>query len=104
MSNFAKIVEGVVTEIVVVPDDHISDAEAYLNGLGLQGKWVPAFANKEAVIGDTYVDSTQSFKPAKPHASWKWNATEWSWLPPKEMPSDGKPYRWNEELVDWVEI
>lgn len=104
MNNFARIVDGVVTDIVVVPVEQIENGETYLNGLGLEGKWVSASANKEAAIGDTYVASTQTFKPAKPHASWKWNASEWSWAPPKDMPVDEKAYRWNEELTDWVEI
>jgi hypothetical protein len=104
MNHFAKIVDGLVTDIVVIPADQVDNAEYYLNSLGLEGKWVSAIANKEAAIGDTYVASTQSFKPPKPHTSWKWNASEWAWLPPKEMPADDKGYRWDEQLTDWVEI
>jgi hypothetical protein len=104
MSNFAKIEDNRVTQIVVVPESHIAEAETYLNSLGLEGTWVPAFGKKDAAIGDVYVPSTGNFKPAQPFASWKWNASEWAWLPPKEMPANDKGYRWDEQLTDWVEV
>ena len=109
MAHFAKIENGVVVNVVVVDNEHEANGEAYLNGLGLEGTWVQTsynanFGKKFAAIGDTYVASTGNFKPAQPYASWKWNATDWTWNAPKARPEDGIEYRWDESVTDWVAI
>lgn len=107
MAHFAKIVDGLVAEIVVVDNAHEANGDAYLNGLGLEGKWVQTsynanFGKKFAAIGDTYVSSTGNFKPAQPFASWKWNATDWAWNAPVAYPTDGEVYVWDETVTNWV--
>lgn len=59
MAHFAKIEEGIVTQVVVVDNEHEQDGEAYLNSLGLEGTWVQTSYNgnirsKYAGIGDSY--------------------------------------------------
>lgn len=59
MAHFAKIEDGIVTQVVVVDNEHEQDGEAYLNSLGLEGKWIQTSYNgnirgKFAGIGDTY--------------------------------------------------
>lgn len=59
MAHFAKIEDGIVTQVVVVDNEHEADGEAYLNSLGLDGAWVQTSYNgnirsKYAAIGDTY--------------------------------------------------
>lgn len=59
MAHFAKIEDGLVTQVVVVDNEHEADGEAYLNSLGLEGTWVQTSYNgnirgKYAAIGDTY--------------------------------------------------
>lgn len=59
MAHFAKIEEGIVTQVVVVDNEHETNGEAYLNSLGLDGTWVQTSYNgnirgKYAGIGDTY--------------------------------------------------
>jgi hypothetical protein len=59
MAHFAKIETGIVTQVVVVDNEHEADGEAYLNSLGLEGTWVQTSYNgnirgKYAGIGDTY--------------------------------------------------
>lgn len=66
MAHFAKIEEGVVTQVVVVDNQHESDGEAYLNSLGLEGTWIQTSYNanirgKYAGIGDTYDSSADVF-------------------------------------------
>lgn len=109
MAHFAKIEDGVVTNVVVVDNEHEANGEAYLNSLGLEGTWVQTsynanFGKKFAAIGDIYVASTGNFKPAQPFASWKWSATDWCWNAPKAKPVEDKLWVWNEELLDWVEL
>jgi hypothetical protein len=109
MAHFAKIVDNAVSEVLAVPNAFELNGQEYLNGLGLEGTWVQTsynatFGKKFAAIGDLYIPSTGNFKPVQPYASWKWSATDWLWNAPKSYPTDGKAYKWNEELTDWVEV
>ena len=40
-------------------------------------------------------------RPAKPYASWLWEADEKSWEAPIAYPKDGKRYEWDEKNVKW---
>lgn len=59
MAHFANIENGVVTQVVVVDNEHETYGEQYLNDLGLTGQWVQTsynnnFRGKYAAIGDSY--------------------------------------------------
>ncbi len=45
---------------------------------------------------------TDGYRPPKPYPSWVWSGD--SWNAPVAMPSDGKPYAWNEETQTWDAI
>lgn len=72
IAHFAKIEEGIVTQVVVVDNEHEVDGEAYLNSLGLEGTWVQTSYNgnirgKFAGIGDTYDSVADVFvSPIRP--------------------------------------
>lgn len=55
-----------------------------------------------AYIGGTYLNG--KFKPAKPYESWVFNETIWNWDAPEPRPTDGKPYVWDEDTLNWVEF
>ncbi len=42
----------------------------------------------------------------QPFPSWVWDDLSQDWVAPNEksVPTDGKPYKWNEETQDWVEV
>ncbi len=66
MAHFAKIENGIVTNVVVVDNEHEDNGEAYLNSLGLDGQWVQTsynnnFRGKFAGIGDTYDPELDEF-------------------------------------------
>lgn len=64
MAHAAKIENGVVTQVIVVPDDLGGDEndaaiQAYINGIGLHGTWMRTSYNanirgKYAGVGDKY--------------------------------------------------
>ena len=88
MAHFAKIENGVVTNVVVVDNAHEANGEAYLNSLGLEGTWVQTsynanFGKKFAGIGDTY-DGT-NFKPAEPESNLGFDEETWSWILPEPV-------------------
>lgn len=109
MAHFAKIEDGVVTQVLVVDNSEELRGQEYLNSIGLEGTWVQTsynanFGKKFAAIGDTYIESSGNFKSRQPFASWKWSANDWLWNAPKSYPTEGKAYTWNEEITDWVEV
>jgi hypothetical protein len=87
MAHFAKIENGIVTNIVVVDNEHEEYGEEYLNSLGLEGKWIQTSYNanfrvKYAAIGDEYDEENDWFKPAQPNPSFTWDEETWSWVDP----------------------
>lgn len=39
-----------------------------------------------------------------PFLSWTFNEPDCTMQPPVEYPEDGREYRWNEEIINWIEI
>lgn len=71
MAHFAKIENGLVTNVVVVDNEHEQDGEAYLNSLGLNGTWIQTSYNgnirgKFAGIGDAYDSAADIFVSPEP--------------------------------------
>ena len=57
-----------------------------------------------AGIGYTYDQARDAFIAPKPYASWILNEETCRWESPVAMPTDGKLYRWDEEVMNWVEV
>jgi hypothetical protein len=86
MAHFAKVEDGVVTNVVVVDNAHEATGEAYLNDLGLEGTWAQtsysaSFGRKFAAMGDTF-DGT-NFKPAEPEGNLGFDEERWTWIIPE---------------------
>ena len=116
MSHYAKVENGIVTQVIV--------ADAYfvttLNGQYIQTSYntrggvhysaetgkpdggMPVRGNY-AGIGYVYDAANDVFYPPQPFPSWTISAPTWTWTAPTPMPTDGKPYTWNEETKAWVE-
>lgn len=114
MSHFAKVENGIVTQVIVVEQDVID------TGLfGDPSQWVQTSYNTRggvhitggtplrknyAGIGFTYDATRDAFIPPKPFPSWVLNETTCLWDAPVAIPTDGKIYDWNEEIVNWAEV
>ena len=120
MSHFAKVLNGVVTEVIVAEQDFIN------SGLvGPASEWVQTSYNTRggvhygedgqpdggtalrgnyAGIGYTYDSTHDVFYAPQPYPSWTLNNTTWMWEPPVPYPTDDKMYQWNEEVRNWVEV
>lgn len=66
MAHFAKIENGIVTQVVVVDNEYETNGQEYLNSLGLDGIWIQTsynnnFRGKYAGIGDTYDPELDEF-------------------------------------------
>lgn len=114
MAHFAKIVDGIVTNVIVVDNSDILDdgknesetvGKAFCANL-LGGDWVQTsfngtFRKNYAAIGDTYDVSRDAFIAIQPYNSWALNETTCQWDAPVDFPDDGNNYRWNEETTSW---
>ena len=113
MSHFAKVIDGIVTEILVIEQDVI-DTGAF----GDPSLWVQTSYNTHggqhpegrplrknyAGVGFTYDAERDAFIPPQPFASSTLNEDTCLWDAPTAKPDDGKLYRWDEATLAWVEI
>ena len=114
MAHFAKVVDGVVTQVIVAepeffqtfvdtsPGEWIQTSYNTRGGVHVNGG-TPLRKNY-AGIGYTYDRVRDAFIPPKPYASWTLNEDTCLWDPPVAYPTDGKPYIWNEQTQQWEEI
>jgi hypothetical protein len=119
MAHFAKIEDGVVTQVVVVDNKDTADASgvekeyigaAFLERL-LGGTWKQTSYNgnirgRYAGIGFTYDADLDMFIAPKPFPSWSLDANG-DWQAPTPSPTSDNPeisYRWNEETQSWDEV
>jgi hypothetical protein len=111
MAHFAQINERLeVVQVLVVPNSQEHRGQEFLaNDLGLGGRWIQTsynsnFRKNYAAIGMYYDENRDAFIPPRPHTSYMLDEETCLWIAPFPMPDDGKPYRWNEELVEWEEV
>jgi hypothetical protein len=113
MAHFAKVVDGVVTQVIVAEPEFFQTfvdsspgewIQTSYNTLGGEHKLGGTPLRKNyAGIGFTYDRTKDAFIPPKPFASWVLNESTCLWGAPVAMPQDGKFYSWDEETTNWVE-
>ena len=120
MAHFAKVENGIVTQVIVAEQDFINTG-----AVGDPSSWVQTSYNTRggvhygqdgqpdggvalrknyAGIGYTYDAVRDAFYAPKPYTSWVLNETTCYWEAPTAMPTDGKRYTWNEETTSWDEV
>ena len=125
MSHFAKVVNSVVTNVIVAEADHIVTLEGTwvktsynMNGGIYYDPETNAPASDQSVIdgdearerknyaGIGYVYNGTGFPTPEPFPSWSLNSTSYVWEPPVAYPeSDGSTlYSWDEDNRAWVEL
>lgn len=113
MSHFAKVEDGIVTEVLVIEQDVIDTGlfgdpalfvQTSYNTRGGQHPEGRPLRKNYAGIGYTYDAVRDAFIPPQPFASWMLNEDTCLWDAPVPRPEDGKPYYWNEETLTWIEI
>lgn len=111
MAHFAKVVDGVVEQVIVA--DTQEWCETHLGGTWVQTSYntFGGVNNREggvalhknfAGVGFTW-DGT-GFAAPQPYASWSLNDETYLWEPPTPMPTEGGPHKWDEDSQEWVAI
>ena len=121
MSHFAKVVDGIVEQVIVaeqdfidtLPDSNLWIQTSYNTHGGVHydpatgepsADQTKALRGNYAGIGYSYDYINDVFIPPKPFQSWNLNNTTWTWEAPTPYPQDGKPYVWDEATRSWNEV
>lgn len=113
MSHFAKIENGIVTQVIAIEQDvlnsgHWGDPASWVqtsyNTRGGQHPEGRPLRKNYAGVGFTYDPDRDAFIPPKPFPSWTLDEATCLWNPPTEYPNDGKIYQWDEPTTSWKEV
>jgi hypothetical protein len=110
MSHFAKVENGIVTQVIVAEQNFINSGY-----VGDPSQWIQTSYNtyggrhpedrplrkNYAGIGYIYDAQRDAFIPPKPFESWILNEETCLWSAPTPMPADGNLYEWNEATQNW---
>ena len=124
MAHYAKVVDGLVTKVIVAEPEFF---ETFVDDSA--GEWIQtsyntyggkhyteqedgtrvesedqtkALRKNYAGIGYTYNHEKDAFIPPKPFESWVLNEDTCWWEAPVAMPDDDQHYLWNEENQNWT--
>ena len=111
MAHFAKVVDGVVEQVIVADTKEWCQAN-------LGGEWVQTSYNTHGGVnnraggealhknyaGIGYTFDGVGFAAPQPYQSWTLNTDSYLWEAPTAMPTDGKFYVWNEATLSWDEV
>jgi hypothetical protein len=116
MAHFAKIENGIVTQVIVVANADTASAdgtekeyigaafcERLLGGDWKQTSYNGTIRKNYAGIGYTFDESRNAFIPPQPFPSWTLVEETCRWVAPVAYPTDGKAYSWDEATQSWVE-
>ena len=134
MAHYAKVEEGIVTDIQVIPNyetDGVEDLEAqeaHILQMFPDTTWIKCSYNtyhnahlldgtplrgNHAGVGSIYDADNDVFYREQPYSSWTLDTSTWDWVAPVAMPVDatndgsnnsGTSYGWDEDNLQWVAL
>ncbi len=123
MAHFAKVVDGLVTQVIVAEPEFFNTFVDTSPGQWIQTSYntrggvhydpqtgqpsadqTKALRKNYAGIGYSYDSTNDCFIAPKPYPSWLLDTTTCLWQPPTPMPQDGKQYSWDEPTTSWQEV
>ena len=122
MAHFARVKDGIVTNVIVAEQEFIDSYQDTEPGIWVQTSYntkggvhyvtdstTPSSDQSKALRknyagkGYIYDRGRDAFYAPQPYPSWKLNDTTCIWEAPVAHPSDGKLYDWDESSKSWVE-
>ena len=112
MAHWAKVEDGIVTQVNVVEDEFLqANPDRYT------GTWIKTSYNTQGGVhslggiplnknyaGIGYTWDGTGFAAPQPYSSWTLNTDSYFWEAPTPMPTDGKRYTWDEATTSWIEV
>lgn len=116
MAHFAKIEDGVVTQVIVISNEDCGNkdfpesepiGQEFIASIGLDGEWLQTsyngnFRGRYAGIGHTYNNEKDIFVSPQTYPSWILT-DDGGWEAPVPMPDNGNVHQWNEKEQKWIE-
>ena len=114
MAHFAKVVNGIVTQVIVAEPDFMENDFVDTT----PGEWIQTSYNTRSGVhinggtplrknfagqGFIYDKQRDAFYTPSPYPSWTLNETTCQWESPMAVPESGF-YKWNEEKLTWDEV
>jgi hypothetical protein len=118
MGHYAKVLNGIVQQVIVAEADFF---DTFVDSS--PGEWIqtsyntrgnihyapnsnepddqPPLRGNYAGIGFIYDRQNDVFYPPQPFNSWTLSTETWLWQPPVAYPNDGKVYTWDEPNTTW---
>ena len=109
MSHFAKVVNGIVTSVIVAEQDFVDTQEgtwvqtSYNTLGGVHSLGNTPLRKNYAGIGYVYDEGRNAFYIPQPYDSWTLNEDTCFWESPVTYPSEGE-HEWDEDNQEWVEL
>lgn len=119
MAHFAKVLNGVVQQVIVAESEFFETFRDTSPGTWLQTSYNTrggvhygpdgqpdggvALRGNYAGVGFVYDQANDVFYEPQPFPSWTLGS-DWLWHAPVPYPTDGKVYIWDEFLQNWVEL
>ena len=129
MAHYAKVVNGIVTKVIVAEADFFKTFVDDTAGAWIQTSYntrggihyepnsnTPSSDQSKALrknyagVGFVYDSDKDAFYEPQPYASWTLNDTTCIWEPPNAKPDDGNGYYWDESAYQadntkgWVSV
>ena len=111
MSHFAKVENGIVTQVIVAEQDVIDSGlfgtgwiQTSYNTHGGQHPEGRPLRKNYAGIGFTYDEQRDAFIAPQPFPSWLLNEETCLWDAPITYPTDGNLYLWDEITTSWAQV
>jgi hypothetical protein len=111
MTHFARVQDGLVTEVIVIEQEMIDTGlwgppeewiqTSYNTHGGVHAQGGTPLRKNFAGIGYSYDKDLDAFIPPKAFDSWILDETTCQWKAPINCPQDGNVYTWNEQDQQW---
>ena len=98
MAHYAKVVDGIVDQIIVAEADFF---DTFVDSS--PGTWIETsdqIRKNYAGMGYSYDVSRDAFLSPQPFPSWTLDEGTCQWIPPIPYPDDGRKYQWD-EVTQW---
>ena len=114
MAHFAKVQDGIVTQVIVAEPEFFNTfvdsspgewiQTSYNTRGGVHANGGTPLRKNYAGIGYTYDKTRDAFIPPKPFSKWVLNEQTCLWDAPTQMPNDGQRYTWDDDAGNWVVV
>jgi hypothetical protein len=123
VSHFARVVNGIVVDLIVAESDHITNGyvgdpnewiQTSYNTRGgvhyLPDSTTPSSDQSKALrknfagVGYVYDAELDAFYIPQPYLSWTLNTQSCEWQPPTPKPNNTDTWFWNEEELKWIKF